>query len=233
MEMATNGPAKLSYYAGLSLGRTWEHTALAVVERAESAEHHGDMAKMSYAVRHLERFRPGTPYPDVFARVKELFAKPPLAQRPLVVDFTAVGRTVVEALRRTKPNATLRPATVTAGLTARPDDRGGWLVPRTELVGVMQVLLQSGRLKVAEALPDTELLMSELESFKAAVPNKVEDDLAAWRERAHDDLVLATALAAWEGDRANPVCFAFVPQVIEPGGRIWRPGLGWWGGSRW
>jgi hypothetical protein len=52
--MRTEQPPKLSYYAGLDLGRTWEHTALAVVERAESAEGHGDMAQMRYAVRHLE-----------------------------------------------------------------------------------------------------------------------------------------------------------------------------------
>ena len=116
--MTTQRPPVLSYFVGLDLGRTWEHTALSVVERSEPADAHGDMAKMSYAVRHLERFPPGTPYPAVFARVGELFAKPPLTQRPIVVDFTAVGRTVVEALRRAKPDATLRPATVTAGLTA-------------------------------------------------------------------------------------------------------------------
>jgi hypothetical protein len=226
--MATGRVQKLSYYAGLDLGRTWEHTALAIVERAESAEGDGDMAQMSYAVRHLERFRPGTPYPDVFARVVELFAQPPLARTTIVVDYTAVGRTVVEALRRTKPRATLRPATVTAGLTARPDDRGGWLVPRTELVGVMQVLLQSGRLKIADALLEAETLLRELETFKAEVPTKVEDDLAAWRERPHDDLVLAVALAAWEGDRRGPVFVASIPLVIEPS----RSSGWWWSGLR-
>jgi hypothetical protein len=227
--MASERPPKLSYYAGLDLGRTWEHTALSVVERAEPAEGHGDMTQMRYAVRHLERFRPGTPYPDVFARVGEVFAKPPLARTTIVVDYTAVGRTVVEALRRTKVNATLRPATVTAGLTARPDDRGGWLVPRTELVGVMQVLLQSGRIKVADALPEADTLLRELETFKAEVPTKLDDDLAAWRERAHDDLVLATALAAWEGDRRGPVSVACIPMVIEP-----NRGLShwWWSGLR-
>ena len=226
--MRTERPPKLSYYAGLDLGRTWEHTALAIVERAESAEGNGSLAQMQYAVRHLERFRPGTPYPDVFARVVELFAKAPLARSTLVVDYTAVGRTVVEALRRTKPSASLRPATVTAGLTARPDDRGGWLVPRTELVGVMQVLLQSGRLKVADALPEAATLVRELETFKAEVPTKLDDDLAAWRERAHDDLVLATALAAWEGDRHVPYFCISIPLVIEPD----RRSSGWWSGLR-
>jgi hypothetical protein len=97
----------------------------------------------------------------------------------------------------------------------------------------MQVLLQSGRLKVADALPEADTLLRELENFKAEVPTKVDDDLAAWRERAHDDLVLAAALAAWEGDRASSV-FALVSIVGEPGGRVWHPGLGWWtGGAPW
>jgi hypothetical protein len=222
--MGTDRTLKRTYYAGLDLGRTWEHTALAVVERAERTEDHGDMTRMQYAVRHLERFRPGTSYPDIFARVVEVFAKPPLARCALVVDYTAVGRTVVEALRRTKVNVMLRPATVTAGLTARPDDRGGWLVPRTELVGLMQVLLQSGRLKVAEALPEAGTLLSELEAFKAEVPTKVEDDLAAWRERDHDDLVLATALACWEADRCG-AWVACIPMVIKTDR---RSSLGWW-----
>jgi hypothetical protein len=118
----------------------------------------------------------------------------------------------------------LRPATVTAGLTARSDERGGWLVPRTELVGVMQVLLQSGRLKVADALPEADTLVRELETFKAEVPTKLDDDLAAWRERAHDDLVLATALAAWEGDRHTPYFCISIPLVFEPD----RRSHGWW-----
>jgi hypothetical protein len=88
----------------------------------------------------------------------------------------------------------------------------------------MQVLLQSGRIKVADALPEADTLLRELETFKAEVPTKVEDDLAAWRERAHDDLVLATALAAGEGDRRNPVFVASIPLVIEAGGRS----SGWW-----
>jgi hypothetical protein len=155
---------------------------------------------------------------DLEARIAALEAQ---------ADFTAVGRSVVEALRRTKVSAYLKPATVTAGLTARPDDRGGWLVPRTELVGLMQVLLQSGRIKVADALPEADTLLGELEAFKAEVPTKIDDDLAAWRERDHDDLVLATALAAWEGDRYGGCYFAWasLPSVIEPGR---GHSAGWW-----
>src|SRR4051794_14858918 len=94
-----------------------------VIEHIASGESAAVVAgSASAAVSGLDR---GRWNPEVFARVVEVFAKPPLARCTLVVDYTAVGRTVVEALRRTKVSAVLKPATVTAGLTARPDGRGG------------------------------------------------------------------------------------------------------------
>ena len=44
----------------------------------------GDRPVNHYAARHLERFPPGTPYPEVFARVAALFAHPPLAGATLI-----------------------------------------------------------------------------------------------------------------------------------------------------
>lgn len=232
--MATEDRGRVDYFAGLDLGRSWEYTALAIVERSEPPGV-SDLSKMTYAVRHLERFTPGTPYPDVFARAVELFAGSPLSGSMMLVDYTAVGRTVVEALRRTKVKATLRPVAITAGHSARPDERGGLLVPRTELAGTMQFLLQSRRIKVAESLPEVETLVSELETFKAELPSKPDDDVAAWREKEHDDLVLAVALAAWEGDRHGRAVVAFSGGDDDERESGWRRvGTGFWPGvSRW
>jgi hypothetical protein len=59
-----------------------------------------------YAVRHLERFPPGTPYAEVGERVKALFAAAPLAGGTLVLDQTAVGELLLSqriGLTRTQP----------------------------------------------------------------------------------------------------------------------------------
>jgi hypothetical protein len=63
------------------------------------------------------------------------------------------------------------------------------------------VLLQGGRLKVAGALRDQPVLVRELLNFQVRIdPLTAHDSYGAWREGAHDDLVLAVALACWRGE---------------------------------
>jgi hypothetical protein len=220
VSVRTVRPPELTYFTGLDLGRPHEFTAVAVLERAQSAGAY-EPGSLRYAVRHLERFPPGTSYPEVFARLAEVFAAPPLTGSTVAADQTAVGKPVLDALRRSPVRATVRGVTITAGHASRLDDRGGWLVPKKELVGVLQILLQSGRLKVAEALPEAETLLKEMESFRAEIAPVPSDDLASWRERDHDDLVLAMALAAWSGERHGPVSTG-APVVITPASEWWR-----------
>ena len=102
---------------------------------------------------------------------------------------------------RARPRATIRPITITAGHDAVPDG-AGWHVPKKELVGVLQVLLQSHRLHVARALPMAAVLVKELESFRVKITAAANETFEGWRERDHDDMVLAVALAAWVGEHA-------------------------------
>jgi hypothetical protein len=81
-------------------------------------------------------------------------------------------------------------------------------VPKKDLVGVLQVLLQERRLKVAPALEHAATLAGELQHFQLkTVPLK--PDVLEWRERPHDDLVLAVAIAAWLADRPVPFLAVF------------------------
>ena len=89
---------------------------------------------------------------------------------------------------------------VTTGYKATKDETGCWRVPKTELASRLQILLQARHLKVAAALPETELLTKELMNFRIKNQELTSDDLAAWREGPHDDLVLAVAIAAWYGE---------------------------------
>jgi hypothetical protein len=91
--------------------------------------------------------------------------------------------------------------TITTGLKAS-FDAGSWLVPKKELVGVVQILLQSRRIRVAETLLKAATLVKELENFRAKVaPSRSSDLLADGREAPHDDLVLAVVVAAWYAER--------------------------------
>jgi hypothetical protein len=180
------------FVVGLDLGQAQDFTALAVVHR--SAGRDGVVQ-----VPHLERFPLGTSYPTIVGRVAQLLATPPLReQASLVVDRTGVGGAVVDLLAE----AHLSPVavTITGGDKVHRDSKTRYSVPKRELVSVLQVLLQTGRMKIASALPEAEVLVKELLTFQVKITSNAHDTYGAWREGTHDDLVLALALAAWYGE---------------------------------
>jgi hypothetical protein len=216
----------VTYVTGLDLGQARDFTALAILERitptpVTNASGDGEVYRVrqrwsgfetipvrpaaprserTYAVRHLQRFPLGTSYPAICDRVATLLAEPPLAGTTLVVDQTGVGRAVVDLIRRSGVAAMIRPITITAGHEVVPEG-AGWHVPKKELVSVLQVLLQSRRLRVARQLPMAAVLAKEFETFRVKVTASATETFESWRERDHDDLVLAVALAAWVGER--------------------------------
>jgi hypothetical protein len=201
-----NAP-RLCYFVGLDLGATHEYTALAVLERPCAHPHSPrEHRRPAYALRHLHRFPPGTGYPAVAQSVRTLLQTPPLPGAVLGVDQTGVGRAVRELVADELAGrvwCTFAPVTVTAGSGAAGSGPGcGLLAPKVELVGTLQVLLQTGRLKIAEALPEAPVLVRELEMFRSNPPVLSGDMVESWRERDHDDLVLAVAVAAWLGELA-------------------------------
>jgi hypothetical protein len=104
-------------------------------------------------------------------------------------------------LRRAKIPASIRPITIT-GDTKVTLDRG-WHVPKKDLVGLLQVLLQSRRIKAAPTLPAAPTLVQELLNFQVKITPAANETFGAWREGVHDDLVLAVAIAAWEGEHCR------------------------------
>jgi hypothetical protein len=67
-------------------------------------------------------------------------------------------------------------------------------------VSVLQVLLGNRRLRVAEGLAEARTLQRELEAFKVKLTAAGNEQFESWRDRDHDDLVLAVALAAWAAE---------------------------------
>jgi hypothetical protein len=196
------------YYLGLDLGQAQDHTALAVLERPRVSPHDPPhLRRPAYAVRYLHRFPLGTPYPEVVAHVRGLLLTPPLPGAHLAVDLTGVGGAVFRMLAdglMNQVDSTIWPLTISAGLGVSLAEGGGLLVAKKELVGALQVLLQGRRLHLAPSLPDVPLLVQELENFKAKVSVARSETELDWRERPHDDLVLAVAMAAWLGEWGLP-----------------------------
>jgi hypothetical protein len=173
----------------------------------------------SYDIVHTERVPLGTPYPQVETILRDILRRPELAvgrfagaqgdsagehrQPPrLIVDATGVGAAVLDHLRA----AGFEPV----GILIHGGDavtRAPWVfrVPKRDLVGIVSVRLQNRSLRFANAGPFTTILQRELLNFRVKIdPVTSHDSYAAWREGEHDDLVLATAIALWWGDRRQP-----------------------------
>lgn len=211
------------FVVGVDLGQAHDYTAIAVTQLGQCDTgrettrvtnyldvnaHAQPLLENTYDVRHLERMPLGTPYPQQVERVRRIVTE--LRDRPdvifqegivrLVVDQTGVGRPVVDMLRQ----AGLRDLIAVSIHGGDATTRAGreHRVPKRELVSVMQVLLQTDRLRVAASLPEAQTLTREMLAFKVTFNATGHDTYGNdWRENPHDDMVLAVALSTWAGER--------------------------------
>jgi len=203
---------RTSYFTGLDLGQQQDPTALVIVEQKS-----GSAANSSpeYAVRHLRRWPLGTPYPTIVEVLQTLFTRgPTLLNSTLVIDATGVGLAVVDMVTAANLPIVVKPLTITSG-----QNPGDGTVPKKDLVGAVQAVLQTRRLRIAKGLQLAEALTKELEMFRVTVTAARNETFASWRERDHDDLVLALALAVWYGERhpgSAADCYS-KPVPVRPG----------------
>lgn len=197
--------AKDRWIVGVDLGQTTDPTAIAVMHhRVVPLETWTPNAKGQcfkqdrtehFDVRHLERLPLGLPYPVQVQHVANLLTRPPLnAGCTLIADESGVGRAVCDIFH----TAGLRPqrVTITAGLEATQHGGDSWHVAKSILISGLDARLHTAELKIAAALSDASILQEELKDFRRFVSDA---GRATWSARtgAHDDLVLAVAIALW------------------------------------
>lgn len=187
------------YFIGLDLGQAQDYTALAVIERR------GPRDTCQCAIPALKRYPLGTAYPAIVQDVAAKLDRAPAGAK-LIIDSTGVGRPVTDMILEhpllLRRRSDIYAVTITGG-DAEGWQGNHWRVPKRNLVGAVQVLLQSERLKIAVELPDTRVLIAEMQNFKVTISTAGHDSYSAWRENQHDDLVLAVALACWASTHAQ------------------------------
>ena len=204
----------LDFTIGLDLAQSADFTALVGVQRHEDAR-----GVSSYDVLMLERWR-GLSYTavpervhraemalrwmacDVMLKVTGVGCHPDdAADVRIAVDATGVGAAVTNLL--TDAGLSVTPIVITGGHDVGRSERGGYTVPKKDLVGLVQVLLQGRRLRIAEGLPEAQTLVRELSSFRYSISPSGHTTFAAggndleWRTAPNDDAVLAVAVAVW------------------------------------
>jgi hypothetical protein len=198
------------YFVGLDLGQSRDHSALAVVERAElildEIDHvtYERLKERRYRVRYLERVALGTPYPNVVERVRAVVrAKPLVGQCTLVMDATGVGAPVLDLLRLAQLGCKIEPVILTGGEWESRAE-GVWCVPKQDLVAGFRVMLEKRELGLPAKLGASRLLVKELAEMESWMGGRGGLKFGARREGAHDDLVMASALACWRARRGAP-----------------------------
>ncbi len=210
------------YLAGLDLGKESDHTALTILEAHGTKRYLLNMADgkalvpvvpkgcegavtdviesrpiVRYNIVHLERLPLKTKYLALPAIVRERLNLTGQAPRTfLALDKTGVGNAVAEMFASFHPWH----ATITAGNNTHQVSEREWNIPKRELISRVQVALQTGVLKIAPKLEHGPLLRHELENFRYKISAGGHDTYESWRERDHDDMVLATAIACWFAD---------------------------------
>ena len=202
------------YFLGLDCGQAQDYSALSILKK-EGERYH---------VVHLERLDLDMPYPQQIEKVFQLMNKKPLfrANKTLAIDFTGVGRPVVDLAE----DRGLNPIgiAISGGNTVNwNDERTRASVPKRDLVSTMQIFAQSDRLKVASGLRFGPVLAEELASFKVKIDIRTaHDSYGAWREGAHDDLILATAIGLWTAEnRYTRQNIAIARYISSPRQRRW------------
>jgi hypothetical protein len=183
----------MAYTMGLDLGQAQDYTAAIVMEA------HGMGHTRAYDVRHIEQFKLGTSYPTIVKDVCTMLDRDPLYRNcRLVIDHSGVGRPVFDMFTEAK----LRPIgiTITGGSSWHRESAYQWNVAKVLLTGTVQKFLQSGRLRIGATLPHARTLQRELRDFRVKISKAANETYEA-REGAHDDIVLALAVALFAAER--------------------------------
>jgi len=158
--------------------------------------------------------------PDINRRLGILRKRAENAGIRVAVDFTGVGDGPAKELIKNNPyEAEVMPVYFTAGAVENRKHEEGqnfhyYTVPRIKLLDIGQRGMRVGLgpkedrkpVKMSANLkndPLVPVLIREMRNVDIRMPTnaKLDDDLAAWRENEHDDLVFAFCLASWAADK--------------------------------
>lgn len=183
------------FYLGFDLGRMRDHSAIAVIELDRQG-------RKRMVVRSVKRIPLGTPYEEVLEILRRTVGLlQSLGTCRAVVDATGVGSAVVEMLKECGLGCETVAVTITGG--DQPRQLGyqcgvlWWNVPKHELVGRVQVMLEKEELRIPRSLAEVGSVVRELKAMRVGVTDRRKGKMEA-RGKDHDDLIMAIALGCWQ-----------------------------------
>jgi hypothetical protein len=195
---------------GVDLGQAADSTALAVLETQKtvqcfryegSSAIHEKLEAVEHRLRDCERLPLGLSYPLQAEYLRSRLRGLPGGtdgKVDLVVDATGLGKPILDILEA----AGLQPigVVITGGMEESQSGGRLWRVPKELLVNRVSASLHIGELVFPDDLEDVGGLKRELQDFQVSYTAAGHLTFAA-RPGAHDDRVLALAVATWWAQR--------------------------------
>lgn len=222
--------AKVHWSIGVDIGQANDPTALCAVESTKYRMHplwikdytlrDGSWAspyaqrvaekkpKNVLAVRGLQRLPLGIGYMEQCSIIAQMLADTKIDRAEVFMDATGVGKPISDLFNRAGIDH--RPVWITGGIESN-DHGAGFTVPKLHLISRLQAALHSGELRIAKSLPEAGAFTRELQEFRVSWTEAGHIRFGA-RQGAHDDLVLAAALAVYGVERR--IVSSVVPLVL-------------------
>ena len=162
------------FIIGVDLGQSSDYTAISVLERVprfkedKSApiNYPAPIITCEYHLRWLERIRHKS-YVEVVEEIRRItLHEEVLEESVMLVDSTGVGRGVLDIMIQER----MRPIGITIHAGHRVSEYdGGFNIPKRDLVGSLQVLFQTGRIKIPQEIRLIDELVAEINTIKASL----------------------------------------------------------------
>lgn len=176
----------------------WRHARTGAYVTQEAQQIVAGKPKDELRVLGLQRLPLGTSYPEQCQRLAVMMSHAHLHDAKVFLDATGVGKPVADLFKAAGIKHV--PVWITGGREEQPHDSGGFTVPKLLLISRLQAALHSGELKIAAKLPEAAAFTRELQEFRVSWTTAGHAQFGA-RQGAHDDLVLAAALAVYGATR--------------------------------
>lgn len=191
---------KQDVLVGLDLGQQNDYTVLSVLMVGKQGIFQQKTSSL-YSLSYLKRVPLNVPYPKVVNWVSDLthnhFNK---YNYRCVVDYTGVGRPIVDMLR--ERNVHVIAVNTTGGTFTSWKSSTEVSVPKRDIVTALKVTLESYRLIFVDNLPTSNDIVKEFINF---TEKKTEFANLQYEAKYgyHDDIVMSIGLAVWYGEHKS------------------------------
>ena len=192
---------------GLDIGKKTDHTVLVVLEKWQPyswdfkrAGHKKD--KYIYHLVHMDRLPLDTPHTvqidhvtKATKRIESIYDGKPY----LVIDTGSVGESHFDAYKEAF-GQWVYGISIHGGQGVTYSKRV-YGVPKVDLTSALSILLENGRLQIADDLPGRDVLIKELMTFSWKQTETGHFKFEHLKSGDHDDTVLALQVACWFGEK--------------------------------